>query len=306
MHRSSHQGRSFHYRLFGLHVRSDLELPELCPANPVEEPDVRIHLGGDAATEMGTLLAIDEVAQFYVHGGSHIGVVPELGVPDRNLRLYLLGSAMGMLLHQRGLLPLHANAVEIDGKAVAFMGPSGAGKSTLAAWFHDRGCRVITDDVCVVRLEAEHAHVLAGLPRLRLWQDALEASGRRASQHERSYAGDEAWNKFDVAMDRTMEADAETELSLLFDLRRADSFKIGRVFGIEAADAVFANTYRGSFVRASNSQKTHWTTAMGVVRLVPVYRLERRWSKQDTDQQCERILQAVRQCLDNQRTDDRG
>ena len=76
-------------------------------------------------------------------------------VPDANIRLYLLGSAMGVLLHQRGLLPLHANAVEIDGKAFAFMGASGSGKSTLAAWFHDHGYRIIADDVCAVRFETE-------------------------------------------------------------------------------------------------------------------------------------------------------
>ena len=75
---------------------------------------------------------------------------PRQGVPDSNVRLFLLGSAMGALLHQRGLLPLHTNAVEVGGRAFAFMGKSGAGKSTLAAWFHDRGFRIVADDVCVV------------------------------------------------------------------------------------------------------------------------------------------------------------
>ena len=305
MHRPSAQDRSFHYRLFGLHVQSDLELPELCAIEPIDEPDVRISLGKDAANA-GTRLCIDDVAQFYVHGGSQISVVPEPGVPDRNLRLYLLGSAMGMLLHQRGLLPLHANAVEIDGKAVAFMGPSGAGKSTLAAWFHDRGYRVIADDVCVVSLESGRVLVLAGLPRLRLWQDALEASGRRAAQHERSYAGDETWNKFDVRMARTVESDARMELALLFDLQRADAFKVERLEGLEAAEAVFANTYRGGFVRASNSHESHWTSAVGLVRRVPVYRLDRRWGRQDIEQQCELIFQAAEHCLAEPGTAERG
>ena len=41
------------------------------------------------------------------------------GASSRNVRVFLLGSAFGALLHQRGLLPLHANAVEVDGRAVA-------------------------------------------------------------------------------------------------------------------------------------------------------------------------------------------
>ncbi|MEG8053162.1 hypothetical protein QP185_07710 [Sphingomonas aerolata] len=52
---------------------------------------------------------------------------------------YLLGTALGALLHQRALLPLHCNAIVHDGKAFLFCGDSGAGKSTLAAVFEARG-----------------------------------------------------------------------------------------------------------------------------------------------------------------------
>lgn len=303
MHRSSDQAGSgpFHYRLFGLHVESELALPELCPIESSEEPDIRIVVAGPDS-HPGSLIDIDNVAKFYVEDGSDICIVPTQGVPERNIRLYLLGSAMGMLLHQRGMLPLHANAVEIDGKAVAYMGPSGSGKSTLAAWLHDRGYRVIADDVCVTCVDGDKAFVLPGLPRLRLWQDALEASGRRASQHERSYAGDESWNKFDVQIAGTVAADAKLQLSLLFDLRRADSFQCSPLAGVEAAESVFANTYRGAFVQASNSHKSHWSAAVALVRMVPVYRLDRHWSANESGEQCERVLSVTRQLLAEQNT----
>jgi hypothetical protein len=300
MHRPTEEG-PFHYRLFGLHVRSDLELPELGPIEAAGDPDIRIVLANGAANE-GTLLSFDDVAQFHVHAGSKIEVRPAPGVPARNVRLYLLGSAMGMLLHQRGLLPLHANAVAIDGKAVAFMGPSGIGKSTLAAWFHDRGHPVIADDVCVARVENGRAFVLPGLPRLRLWQDALEASGRKPELHERSYAGDDNWNKFDVPIAGAVASNARMELALLFDLRRADSFNCEPLAGMAAAEAVFANTYRGAFIDAANSHQSHWQSAVGLVRLVPVYRLDRRWGTQEADEQCERILKAARDYLSKSTT----
>jgi hypothetical protein len=85
--------------------------------------------------------------------------------------------------------------VEIGGRACLFIGRSGAGKSTLAAWFHDRGHRVLADDVCAISLDGGKAMAMPGVPRLRLWKDAVERSGRSTDSFERSFDGHD---KFDV------------------------------------------------------------------------------------------------------------
>ena len=205
------------YSVFGLRVRSSLELPELFPASGVAEPDVTIELGSvpmigqgdrDGLTDVdgALVLVIPEVARYRIEAGNRITVKSEPGVPERNVRLFLLGSAFGVLLHQCGLLPLHANAIEIDGGAVAFMGPSGAGKSTLAAWFQDRGFKVVADDVCVVSFDLEGCPYTApGLPRIRLWADALQLMGRDLQGLNRSFLSDEH-EKFDVPMDAASSA----------------------------------------------------------------------------------------------------
>jgi hypothetical protein len=236
---------------------------------------------------------VPEVARFLVQGGNSIVVDAAPGVPERNIRLYLLGSAFGAILHQRGLLPLHANAVDIDGHAVGFMGASGEGKSTLAAWFHDEGYRVIADDILVVKPEDDgRAYALQGLARLRLWQDALEASGREAHHYQRSYA-DEEWNKFDVPIERTGDA-ADIELRALYHLRRGDAFKVEALSGLEAAEAVFANTYRGSYVSAAKGELNHWQSCVRLVRNTPVFRLTRPSDLGRMSETFERILDHVR------------
>ena len=238
----------FDYSVFGLRVRSSFRLPELFLAEGDGQPDVTIKTGPVAECDSGDnglrakdgalLLDIPDVARFRISNGNTITVDADIDTPERNVRLYLLGSAFGAVLHQRGLLPLHANAVEIDGKAVAFMGASGEGKSTLAAWFHDQGYRVIADDVCVVRNgDVERPYALPGVARLRLWQDALEASGREVGSYERSYA-DETWDKFDVPVESTASSPGEIELSGLYDLRRAEDFRIEELSGVEAADGL--------------------------------------------------------------------
>ena len=180
------------YTVFGLKVRSELALPELAPDRTETPADVVIargkipglksaeaglHVAGDAL-----VLVVPEVARYAIRGGSSIVVEPETAdVPETNVRLFLLGSAFGALLHQRGLLPLHANAVEIDGSAVAFMGASGSGKSTLAMWLCDQGFRILADDVCVVRFDAKWTPARLS----RSWTvAAVEGSARRVGTRQ--------------------------------------------------------------------------------------------------------------------------
>ncbi|HKP34744.1 MAG TPA: hypothetical protein VJT70_08205 [Sphingomicrobium sp.] len=291
------------YELFGLRLRSDIALPELFPAPREDAPDVVIRVGelgeppaqpGLTATEDALLLTVAGVGRYRIRGGEEIVVDATPGVPERNVRLYLLGSAMGALLHQRGLLPLHANAIEIDGQAVAFMGESGAGKSTVAAWFHDRGFRVIADDVCVVKFDGdERALACPGLPRLRLWEEALEATGRPVAEYPRSYLGDDDFRKYDVSISANAARKA-CAIGAVFVLARSDDVVVDRLSGIEAIQAVFDNTYRGSYLGRVNGHRAHWSAAVRLIRNVPLYRLARVWRLDRLDEQCERILARVR------------
>lgn len=295
------------YRLFGLKVRSALELPELFASEDEAIADVRIELGRVDGAELGPglhvegdalVLAIDGVARFRISGGTAITVEPEPEVPEGNVRLFLLGSAFGALLHQRGILPLHANAIEIDGKAVAFMGPSGAGKSTLAASFHERGLRIIADDVCAIGFEASRQPYAApGLPRFRLWQEALELLGRDPGKYRRSYAGPAALDKFDVPVEPGSAVRSRTPLALLYVLDRGPGLSVLPLTGVDAAEAVFANTYRGGFIPAVGGLTSHWESATLLVQTTPVFRAAREWDLTQIDAQCDRLLEHARATL---------
>lgn len=289
------------YAVFGLRIRSNLELPELFPASGAGVPDVTIELGSVPAVTQGEddglnhvngalVLVIPAIARYKIEAGNRITVESDPGVPERNVRLFLLGSAFGVLLHQRGLLPLHANAIEIGGRAAAFMGPSGAGKSTLAAWFHDAGFRVIADDVCVVSFGPEGCPYAApGLPRLRLWAEALELMGRGSEGLNRSFLSDEH-EKFDVRIDATSAAPAQIPLAAIYLLDRGSEFSIVPLRGIEAADAVFANTYRGEYLAKTSGQKQHLESAVRLVHGTPVFRAIRQWDPMALDKQCSGLL----------------
>lgn len=178
------------YVISGLSVGSEIALPGLNGTGAEHRPaDVLIRRGHvpaslECAQAMGAnwqitarqfLLRVPKIARFLLTGGREITFEAEPGTDLGDVPIFLLGSAFGILLHQRGQVVLHASAVRVNGKAVLFCGPSGAGKSTLAAALAQRGYPVITDDFCAVTLSN------AGMPivhpdgrQLKLWAQTIE------------------------------------------------------------------------------------------------------------------------------------
>lgn len=87
---------------------------------------------------------------------------------------YLLGPVLGILLRLRGTVCLHASAVVIEDRVIAFAGAEGAGKSTTAAALAARGYGVVSDDVVALTEHKRIFHVLPAYPYLRLWPDSVQ------------------------------------------------------------------------------------------------------------------------------------
>lgn len=183
-----------HYVAYGLHVASELALPELARAAPAEAataPDLRVVLGsvpddiGDPHETRVTWAArpgawrheIAGVARYLVHDDGREVVVEPTGGTEADLRAFLFGTTLGAVLHQRRQFVLHACAVAMPGGAVAVAGSSGAGKSTTLAELARRGHPVLSDDKTVVQFGTDGPEVLSGYPMLRLWEDAVERLG---------------------------------------------------------------------------------------------------------------------------------
>ena len=176
------------YSAYGLSIKSQIQLPELLTNDQadVSEIDVHIRIGrvSQDGLEDGTQVApvlwvsqselwfqVPDVARFLVRDGQEITIDPAPGIDEESLRLFLLGSAFGALLIQRGHLVLHGNAIRIGDQCMVCVGDSGAGKSTLAAGFMQRGFDILADDVVPVDRDCS---ALPGFPRIKLWQDAAD------------------------------------------------------------------------------------------------------------------------------------
>jgi hypothetical protein len=277
---------------FGLTIASALPLPELAPAAAGESPALEIGIGvtprfpdereGIVFQPGGALLKTPGVARYWIENGTRITVEPEPDAPTAEVRLFLLGSAMGAILHQRGLLPLHGNGIVFGAKAVCFVGHSGAGKSTLAAWFHDRRLPLLADDVCVVTEDADGVPwVQPGIPRFRLAESALEATGRDPAALAHVFDGSDKYNI--VAAGR---AAAPVPLSHVYLLQRAEpheALTIRRLGGVQAVNALVANTYRGAYARPLGRTAEHLAQCLRLAQRIGVYEARRPWSLAQLD-----------------------
>lgn len=175
----------YSYVAYGLGIRSELPLPELVEGEAVADVVVRlgqVNRRRPQSAAAGTYfwatadeccLFHEEVGTLLVRGGREIIVDPAPAADEDLLRLVVVGAAMGALLHQRGLLVLHASAVAVNGGAVAFLGGPGQGKSTTAAALHARGHDMVADDVVAVDPGGGQSPiVLPAFPRFKLWPEA--------------------------------------------------------------------------------------------------------------------------------------
>src|SRR5262249_42847204 len=119
------------------------------------------------------------VASMLVRDGNEIVIDRAPNSTDEDIRLFLLGSAFGALLHQRGVIVLHGSTIKInEDAAILFVGHSGMGKSTLAAVLHRRGYPWIGDDVCAITFGTDGTPFVApAYPQTKLAPDALDHLG---------------------------------------------------------------------------------------------------------------------------------
>jgi hypothetical protein len=223
------------------------------------------------ASAQECLLTIPAIGRFLIKGGKEVVVEPCPEVAADDLNPYLLGIVIGVLCHQRGLLALHANAIQIEDGCVAFVGRSGAGKSTLTGFLSERGYRMVTDDVCLVRFEPDRATVWPSAPRLKLWKNTLEALGHRSDELKRVVS---RFDKFSLPVDQAIGELELTRVYVIAESSEAEAQEISRITGAEAMRSLADNLYYPEIGWATRGEAI-FTQCRTLLNTVECYRLSR-------------------------------
>lgn len=293
------------YRLYGLTVSASLPLPRLHRIElDRDAPDVQIHLQ-EMPAELSGLR--EDAGELWwtswlkyedgrplrtirsLNGGEFYHLLFEEGMrfvldrhcrhvwatfpsqhPIEDLTLCMMGPVFGTLMRIRGMVCLHASAVQVGPYAVCFVGVPGAGKSTTAAAFAHSGYAVLSDDV--VTLDPSPAGYLVhhGYPHLRLCHDVT------AALYDREDALpllDETWEKRRLDLDGsgTFCTDpVPLRAVYLLGERSADArIQFRSMDPREALLALVTNTYANS-VLDGNLRKAEFTFLSSFLQRVPV------------------------------------
>lgn len=302
----------FVYSAFGLIIHSYLPLPELTSVEydlQEKEADVLVRRGtihrapevpegevrGIRAEGSEVYITWPEIGRFLVRDGREILIDPEPDVAEELLRLFVLGTSIAILLHQRqDMAVFHASAVSYSGSALVFAGNWGAGKSGMAAVFHAEGGQLLADDVAAVDLNSDSPLVLPGFPFLKMWPDTLNAIGHqpealpklRPEIEKRGYRIANGFSKESVP------------LRAIFILGWGETIAIERLNGQEALFGLMSFWYAsrfGSEVLQVMGLSDQFQRCARLVNEVPVYLL----TKPDSQEALLESAQEIKRLLTN-------
>ncbi|MCD4832986.1 MAG: hypothetical protein K8R31_04260 [Bacteroidales bacterium] len=273
---------AFTYKAFGLIIKSEFEIPELLVFEG--SPDVEIKLGEvpkqlKDITKQGVkyqaaknefLLEVDHIAKYYVNNGRQIIVDTVKTTVDKEVRLFLLGSAFGALFLQRGLLPVHGSTIKFGDSATIFTGLSGVGKSSIAAYFVSRGYNALADDISVVN---HNLKVVPGFPNIKIWNDVLQ----KLDFNKESLAEIRPnVKKFQVPInDNYFNEPLPLKNIIIINTKNSPGFEHEELTGIKKFNAIKNNTYRYRFVQGLEKQLDHFQILNKLLPEIKVYRVTR-------------------------------
>lgn len=277
---------------FGFAVRSELSFALLRVGDGT--PLVIDESDGDEPTEVGRLVrewpaepegglttrlhALGDIDQFWLErvGWFRIdSAIPAISLPRLPegfgsalwRESIMWGTPAAVCAVRRGLVSIHAAAVEVEGMGLVLAAPGTYGKTTLSGAFAQAGYRLLSDDIVCCQL-SPFTGVFPGPAILRLRRDVLEHLDFAgfATAHEFG-------RKVGLVLDPSRRGGTRpVPLAGIVLLRRSSGdIKITRVDAPAAIRDLFALSFKGVLDQARSFEDL-----AALVSAIPVWNLERR------------------------------
>jgi len=257
------------YRAYGLNIESEIAFPEMEIGQG--QADVMIQLASGLPRELpeparcgwrfqarpSQVLLTTTQTYTLISDGKRIQTELKAEANIRDVRLLLLSWGMGALFHQRGILPLHGCAMEVDGGCVVFCAASGVGKSTLTMNLLRLGYHFLDDNVAAVQKENGQPIVHPGLKQLKLLPDTMKNFGLSPEKHEMIHSNE---SKYTVILSEN-HANRALSLRRIYLLKRSRSnrLQMRELKGQEKAEALQKQIFHARYIQGLGIAREHYS-----------------------------------------------
>jgi len=271
----------YKYVIFGLNVLSDIELG--CYHSTFDSPDVTIrHMQCiseelvNGFTEIGvnrSIFSLKDKARFTIEDGKTIEIESFSNIPNIELELYILGTAMGTIMIQRDEFPIHGSFVSNENVGIAILGDSGAGKTTLATQFALNDWKIVTDDVMRINIDNCISNVHASYPSQKQWLNnekefkiSIDKNLAIHNRIDKYYFSEKSWF-----------SSKSLNLNYMFEIIESDvtDVTITELINSDKIDLLLRNSYRYFIIDYCQKHLKHLAFILKLSTTVKIYKIER-------------------------------
>lgn len=279
----------YYYRVYGVNIESKIEVPEFEVVDSNSDIDVKLSFGvvNEEIIEFITQgyrakyekqdmwFYIEDVAIFHIYNGDTVIIEPMGDKNNKMIKLYIMGSVMGMILLQRNMVAIHGGGIVIDKKGCIFTGQKGAGKSTITTALRNKGYKFIADDVCSINI-GERNTIHHGFGYQKLCEDAMEKLGYNLDEFE-PFRGDLNVNKYIVpAFDEFTKEEVELEAVFELAVGDVDEVKIEEILGANKMKKLIENVFRIEVLAyAGGMEPKYFKQCLDIAKSTKMYRITR-------------------------------
>lgn len=296
--------KSYSYYMMGMNIFSEIELPGI--VRHAEHFDVNIILN---KVDMGShviqeeknyyfmkenefVCDINNTAKFKITGGNLIQIELYEQADMELVTVYLLGTCMGVLLLQKGMVAMHGSTIVIDQQAIIITGQCGAGKSTLSTALRLRGYPLLSDDISPIMIPDCGTIMSApAFPKQRICHDTAVMLGIDTKHLDKACSED-----FKYSLDiREMFLDHPVELFGIIQVQPGDveEASLTELTRFEKVELIKSNIFCKEFYSRADFRPSYFKKILDLANNIHTYRLIRPEGKFTVDRQIDLILNEI-------------
>ncbi|EJT6664664.1 hypothetical protein C4D51_13375 [Clostridium perfringens] len=294
--------KKWFYKVYGLIVESDIEIPELLSIDKNENKvDIKIKkdiIPKDVIEKIPSyswfkydvdsmVFTVKNIGSFYIYDGKNIIVQPSENADNQGIKTFILGTSFGMILLQRNKVAIHGGAILIGENAIILTGQSGAGKSTLTNAFRQYKYPFMADDVSSTIELQDVIFIEPAYPQQKICRDAMEKMGYRIDDFKLI---DEDREKYVIPTHESFVKE-KRKLQAIFEIEPYDGeeVKIEEISGGEKMKIILRNIYRIEIIAPHGIPPTYFKKVINIAKNTLVFRIKRPRDQFSVDRQIELI-----------------